>query len=473
MKEIKKFTVKFFENLKCDVSKDGDVLVVENVSKSFEDLFGQKSPYRLNFVSAEDGIFVGKGSSILSTMMKFLKGAGKTTLLKIDFDCNAEKEISKVISLKNCEIGNIIKKHKNNFFSRFTFITTFRYLNEAEQVVNEIYVHDGKVVNGDLNGYGIIEGDIDAVKDNRAKEDYNVARGRLKELLKDKNSEIEKTLGEKADVEIERIKEHYNRQIQEIGGDLNERLKKIKEMELALRVADEEDRYVLRLKLERMKKGLAKIGNDEAMERVLKEQEFTIKDAIHKYSLNIDNKLVNTTIIYYPIFSFNLFLHRSGEVKASGEKEASSGRLVEMVYNPLTKKLNNLFCESCGKPVSRINLCSSGHISCDDCLEKCGGCGRPFCKKCLKRSCSVCGKSLCKDCAIMCPSCGEYVCSDHLRKDSVSGEEMCVNCLRACPRCHSLAHPKFFGEALDGSKVCQKCLAEEKRGEVMKDIFGN
>jgi hypothetical protein len=38
-------------------------------------------------------------------------------------------------------------------------------------------------------------------------------------------------------------------------------------------------------------------------------------------------------------------------------------------------------------------------------------------------------------------------------------------------RCHGLSLPRYFGEAMDGSKVCQKCLGEEKRKRVMKGMF--
>jgi len=186
--------IEFFKNLKCDVLKDGDVVVVENVPKSFEDLHGKESPYRLSFDSNVEGTFVGKGSSMLAAITKFLDGTGKTTLLKIDFDCDAETEISKVISLKNCEISNLVKKHKNSFFSRFTFMTTFRYLNESEQAVNEIYVHNGEVVDGDLSGYTVVEGDSKLASGKHVEKDYAIAGGYLKNSLNDKTVEISKTL---------------------------------------------------------------------------------------------------------------------------------------------------------------------------------------------------------------------------------------------------------------------------------------
>ena len=461
--QIKKFTIGFFKNLQCVVSDKSDMLVVENVPKSFEDLYGKVAPYHLNFSDQISGTeFVGKGSALLVAMTKFLKEVGKTTLLKIDFDVNPTEEIKKVVHFKNCEIGNLIKKHKNNFFSRFTFISIFHYLNKSEQVVSEIYIHENKVVDGDLSGYKIVEGNNDEASGDYVEKDYEIARDTLKETLKKKTTEISKILKIKVEKEIERIEEHYGHLLDELGGDLSGTIKKVRKTELALRTAEDTEAEILRAKLDKLKKNLVKIGNNDSRDRILAEQEFTIKDAMHKHSLNIDNKLVNTTVIYYPVFNFNLFLNGD-----------NSKRYIEMNYDPLTKTLNKLFCESCGKNINKLNLCSSGHISCDNCLKKCGECGKLFCQKCLKKSCLSCGKLLCKNCAIMCLGCGKYVCQNHMRKDCVSGEDRCSNCLRACLRCHGLSHPKYFGEAMDGSKVCQKCLGAEKRGAVLERVFEN
>ncbi|MBT3398132.1 hypothetical protein HOA55_04195 [archaeon] len=461
MDQIKKFVIEFFKNLKCSVSLDGEVLVVENVPKSFEDLFGKESPYRLGFESGTGAIFVGKGSSLLAAMTKYLEGAGKTTLLKIDFDVDPEKEISKVLSLKNCEISNLVKKHKNNFFSRFTFMTTFRYLNESEQIVNEIYVHNGEVVDGDLGGYNVVEGDSDLSSGEHIGGDYDIAKVFLKGALQDKTSEISKVLGDKVEKEIERINLHYGNLLGELGGDLNGQLEKVKKLELELRMAEDSEKDGLRIRLDRLRKGLVKVGDDNARDKILKEQKFTVKDAMHKHSLGIDNKLVNTTVIYYPVFTFNLLLKGDG----------TSGRYIDMIYDPLTKSLNQVDCEGCGTRLNVLNLCSGGHICCGNCLRKCGECCEQFCVKCLTRSCSCCGKALCKNCSRMCLGCGKNVCENHMRVDCVSGEDRCVNCLRACMRCHGLSSPKFFGEAMDGSKVCQKCLGAERRGKVVESIF--
>jgi hypothetical protein len=513
--QIEKFVMEFFTNIKgkiswefapkgvppaqmasADADKGGNVLIIEDVPRGFEDLYGKTAPYRFSFISGiENSEFVGKGSSLLAAIQQFLKGAGKTTLLKIDFDVDPMVEIDKALSLKNCEINSLVKKYKNSFFSRFTFMTTFRYLNESEQVVNEIYVHDGKIVAGDLSGYRVLEGESQAVSQERVKEDYAIAKNILKDFLVSKTNEIGEALGRKVEEEVERIQDHYSNLLGELGKEFKKTVEKINEIELALgnmggaargipskegtdEVPSSSGREVLLTRLDRLKKILAKIEKEGAVENALKEKEFTIKDTMHKHSLNIDNKLVNTTVIYYPVFSFNLFLKGDSSVarnsvpsELGAKVPVSSGRFVEMNYDPLTRTLNKLVCESCGKDIVRLNLCAAGHISCDDCLEKCGECGKSFCGKCLKRSCLACGKLLCKDCAIMCGGCRKYVCENHMRKDCVSGDDRCVSCLRACLRCNGLANSKYFGEALDGSKICQKCLGAEKRGEVMKNIF--
>jgi len=462
MEQIKKFVIEFFRNLKCDVNLEGDVLVVENVPKGFEDLAGKVSPYRLSFVpDVENCEFVGKGSQMLASMTKYLAGAGKATLLRIDFDINPEAEVMKRVGLKNCSIDNFTKSYHNNFFSRFSFVTSFNYLNESDRIVSEIYVHNGKVVEGDLSGYTVVEGEDLKVDSEVIKRDYAVTKEKVLELVAEKQKEVAGILKEKVDSEVSRIKGHYDIQLKELGGDLNQKLEKIRELELELRTV--EDKSVLHEKLSRLRKGLVKAGDDDVVRRILKEREMTIQDVMQKFSLNIDRKLVNTTVIYYPVYSFKLCL--KSEIKEGVDK------IVEVSYDPLTKEFSGLDCETCGKKLDRVSICSGGHLSCDGCLDRCGECGEVFCLKCLQRSCKICGKKLCKGCVKMCLGCLGSVCATHMRMDCVTGEERCVSCLRACLRCHGMSEEEYFGEALDGSKVCLKCLGAERREEVLGKGF--
>lgn len=463
MEQIKKFTEGFFRNLKCEIILEKDFLIVKQVPKSFEDLFGKSSPYRISFVSGVEGCeFVGKGSLMMTTILKYLEGAGKATLLRIDFDVDAEVEIKKRLNLNNCSVESLTKGYRNSFFSRFSFVTNFNYLNESERCLSEIYVHNGEIVEGDLSGYKVVDGENLILDSEKVKRDYEIAKVRSVDLSKSKQKEITEVLKERVEVEVAGIEKYYDKALKEVGGDLNAKLKKIKSIELELRSCEEDDRENLRNRLDRLRGSLVKAGDDEVVKRVEKEREMTIRDMIHKYSLNVDRKLVNTTVIYYPVYNFKIYLD-SGKSK----------KLVEVGYDPLTRDFSGLNCEGCSGKLDKINLCEGGHICCGDCLGKCSECGGKFCIKCLKRSCNVCGRKLCRSCIKMCLGCGGVVCATHLRKDCVSGEERCVNCLRACLRCHGMSEEKFFGEAMDGSKVCQKCLGIEKSRGAVRKVFEN
>ncbi|MAG39984.1 hypothetical protein CMI41_03380 [Candidatus Pacearchaeota archaeon] len=464
MEKLKEFTLNFFNKLGANITKKGEVYVVSNIIKSFEDIVGQASPYPITFDKETKGAeYLSHTSIIFRAINKYLENAGKTTLLRIDFEEDLSEKLKKRIKLKNCEIENITKQHKNHFFSRFSFLTTFQYINKKEQILNEIYVHEGKVVEGSLDGYKIVEGENKIENKDFLMKDYDLAKEKLKELTISKTEEISKTLEKHLDKETEGIKKHYDNLLGELGGDLTKQLVKINELELQLRVAEgETEKEELKTKIDRLKKGLLKIADDEAKSRVLKEREFSVNNAKQKNSLNISNKLINTTVIYYPIFQFNLYI-----------KGDNSKRFLELSYDPLTKEMDKLKCECCGTQIEEVQIDEAGHLTCSNCLDHCSECGKVYCGKCLNKSCHACGKPLCKKCSKVCFACGKYACPTHLRKDCVSGEDRCTMCLRACLRCHGLAEEKHFGESMDGSKVCQKCLAQENRNKIMKNIFEN
>jgi len=468
--KIKTFTEEFLKNLNATITKNASTWKVENIPQSFQDFVGLQTPYILNFTEADgNSLFVGQGSRFFVAMTEYLENVGKNTILKIDFDKgestqNPAEEIRKRISLKNCEIENLAKTFTNHFFTRFTFRTQFRYLNESETIVSEVYVHDGVVVTGDLSGYKVVEGTLESsdssISFDSLEADHDAAIKRVKELVFSKTAAISTLLEKDLEEEQGRIRAHYESLLAELGGDLETRIAKVREIELQLRVAEGIEADELRAKHERLQKNLVKLADDEAREKIEREQKFTLQDAKTKHSLTIDNKLMNTTLIYYPVYSCNLYL-----------KGYDSKRFITLSYDPLLQKLGPITCEVCKNLVADITLCSNGHIMCESCLDKCGECGKIHCKNCVSKSCNSCGKKLCKGCSFLCFGCSKYVCSTHFRSDIVTGEQRCVMCLRACLRCHGLTEAKYFGEALDGSKVCQKCLGSEKRGEVLKDVF--
>lgn len=465
MDQVKNFVYGFFENLKCDLKWEKEKLIVNNIPERFEKFFGKKSPYKIVFSREEnDGSceVAVIGSYLIKAIKNYLEDSGKTTLLKINFQIDPEEEIKKHIHLKNSRVEKLVKKFTNNFFTRFTFQSNFMYLNKNEKVLNHIFVHNGEIIYGDLDEYEVSEGDSRDVSSENIKRDYNSAKEEIKRILQGKTKEISKFLEIQLEKEILRIQKHFA-QIEVEGGEgLVQNMEKIKFLEGELGKNPEEDDKI-KERISRIQKIVENLQEKGSPEKFDEEKDLEIASEKNKHSLNIGNKLINTTVIYYPIYTFDVFL-----------KNEHAGRIIELSFNPLTKELNPFFCECCKEEIKEITLCSSGHISCDKCMSICADCNKQYCKDCLSRSCSVCGRDICKNCTCRCISCGQVVCKGHAKKDHITGRHHCVNCLKRCTRCHEYKDPKYFRiSPIDRMQVCGKCASKEVSRETLKKVFSD
>jgi hypothetical protein len=69
-----------------------------------------------------------------------------------------------------------------------------------------------------------------------------------------------------------------------------------------------------------------------------------------------------------------------------------SSRTFPVVFNPLTRSLDPLPCESCRHPRGGYFLCDEKlHIVCAVCFQKCPRCAKPFCPVCHPKGCPRCG----------------------------------------------------------------------------------
>ncbi|MBI2629877.1 hypothetical protein HYW76_02135 [Candidatus Pacearchaeota archaeon] len=449
IKDIKDFTINFFQNLKCTISINEEVYTITNAPKDFEDFFGKKSPYYLVFEKSrekENTELITQGSYLLKAIKDYLDNKGQTTLLKLEINVNPIEIIKKKLSLKGCSINNISKKVENKTIIRFTFSSVFQYLNEKEQIINEIYTDDSGIINFNINKYSIIEGDKEEVSIKDIKEYHAKAKEQLKKNLVQNTEEISHLLEKKLDREKERIGKHFSNQIKEIDEEINKNSERIRILEEQKKKAAEKDIPIIEEKISGIKEAIKAIQKDNLKEKIKKEEEFLLNDEIRKHSLNINNKLVNTSIIYYPVFLFNFILFND-----------STRRYYQLKYNPITDEISRTNCENCKKEIDEIYLCFSGHISCEACLDKCECCNKQFCKNCLDKKCDICGKLLCKNCSVKCKKCWKQVCKTHMVKNS-TGEEYCINCLKFCAGCKSWNLKEKMKKCRNcGVDLCEKC----------------
>jgi hypothetical protein len=447
------FVEKFFKNLGCDVDFENEILFVENVPVDFQKYYGKNEPYKfsLNKSRGDDVEVLEKGSYTMKVINSYLENSGQTTLLKIDFNLNPELEIRKRLNFINSRIVKLAPKKKYDIFFRFTFHTSFQYLNEEDKIINDIYIHDGKVVNGNLDSYPVIEGKKSEIKIPDMKEPYFVAKDELKNRLKYKISNIADDLGLKLKKEIWRIEDHFKKEGSELMDNIKKTVEKLNEL-----VVEGDG-----VKIDRQKRILHNLKLKLNPKERVKDRDRSIYIEKTKHSLNINNKLFNTTLIYHPLYAYDIYLDNGFLTNK-----------IEVVFNPLLKSLEEVYCYSCKGMVNEIYLCSNGHVSCKACFTRCESCGQGHCKDCVLTVCSLCNHSICERCIAKCARCNKVVCKTHTHFDKLTDKIYCNNCLIRCERCEKMKNKEdFHVSKKTKAKICGDCFRDEAKERVLKDVF--
>ncbi len=457
MEKLNELVMSFFKRMNANILQKSEFFIMDNVDPSFEKVYGKKSPYTISFLEKDrnnsEVDCVLPGTKLFKTIINSLNTNTSTTILKINLAVNPLDEIKKRISLKNCRLKDLKEDYENNFFSRFTFKTNLRYLNKNEELIREIFVHEGKIVRGNLEDYNISEGELKEIDAKYMEKDYALAKNNLREVIQPEIQELTKEISENLDKEINRINSHYDNFKREFQESLERNEKRLKELESEPESPERQE------KIQRLQK-----SNQDSLKQEIKkleqEQQFTIQDTKQKHALAMDTKLINTTVLYYPQYKLNLIL-----------EDGPTKKNFQIIYDPLTNQMGNIECSNCKKEMTELALCKSSHVCCPSCLFRCVSCGGQFCEKCLNNKCNSCGGPICDACTIICKGCKQTYCKQHIREDSFSGEGYCIDCLGFCSECKKSALKKNLIEVSPGKNICFKCQAREKKEKVLKEIF--
>jgi hypothetical protein len=457
MEKLFNMVLSFFKRMGADCTPMDNHIIIRNAIPSFEELYGKKAPYFIYFYD-EDPKDLSKdyffpGTKLFKAIIGSLDEGSSTTLLKINFNLDPIKEIEKSISLKNCILKDVKQDYKNNFFSRFTFKVSLLYLNKREEIIKEIFIHCGKIINGDLDNYLLSEGELDQVDSKYLDNDYLIAKDNIRKLIQSDVEKISFKILQGQNIELKRIQEHFLSQKNELYNLIEKNNKKIKEITIEDKTTEKED------KLTKLKK-----TNSDIIEKDLikldTEEKFALSNEKQKHALNIDIKLMNTTVIYYPVYLLNLLI-----------ADGNLNRNLQLKYDPLIGKMDQNRCYSCLSELKQISFCSSGHICCSDCLFRCGSCGNQFCQKCLTSKCNSCGSPICDKCKTQCTKCNKSYCKQHIREDKILRKSYCSNCIVFCSNCFEGFLEENLTTSDDGKKVCIRCKSKILKDKLLGDLF--
>jgi len=284
----KKFLLEFFKD--SDIEEKEGVLTVNNASEDFENFIGKKAPYKFVFdiqthnkVANSDLIM--QGSYFLLAIRDYLENKGQTSLVKIQ-EIPGKSILSK---LKGDKI-----------FYEFSFISTYQYLNDKKQTLNNFFFKDGKILDLDISKFKTQRGNKEDILDLDPLEDYQIAKKKLHEIINKDIKPIKNILKNKLEKELTRIKGHYAKQIKEKDDEVESCANKIRLLQSKLRhTSYERDRNIIMRMIRESTERLEMLKKRSYKERLKVEEEFHIKDEVEKHALAIKNNLINITVYYY------------------------------------------------------------------------------------------------------------------------------------------------------------------------------
>ncbi len=163
----------------------------------------------------------------------------------------------------------------------------------------------------------------------------------------------------------------------------------------------------LQRRVERASDDARRAPLEDKLAAVQIEREAKLADVEAKYRLRVELDLINLQVIVQPKLLLPVRV---------GNRTATIERTV--VWDPLLHRLEPLACDVCGRPSTRLTLCSGGHLAHEDCLlaEQCVDCKRVYCRLCADQMsrCVVCDRPVCEHSLNRCPDCGRGTCREHV-----------------------------------------------------------
>ena len=137
------------------------------------------------------------------------------------------------------------------------------------------------------------------------------------------------------------------------------------------------------------------------------ERQDKLADVEAKYRLRVELELINLQVIVQPKILLPVRIaHRTVTVERTA------------VWDPLLHRIEPLACDVCGRPATRLTLCSGGHLAHEDCLspEQCVDCKRVYCHLCADwmGRCVVCDRPVCRHSLNRCGVCERATCHEHV-----------------------------------------------------------
>ena len=383
-------------------TEDGcmDIVVTREVSKAL----AMPEHARLCFTYGESGdgmTYASYDSDFFRSLKRLFGGGEKFSAVRFEPPpANIEKlskSIPERLPLRNAtyRMGKSEFKEVSYllFYFTYTALSDEKYEGMLPVLINEMnlsavpFIGNHEGFSDDAGYQGSIERQV---KEEVLCAAYAAGTGMVRERLKDFLKSLERRLNR----DIRRITEYY----EALG---NETKKIIEKKVLSLGTVDKVREAVGHAKtnaspdtlqvldcLEEELKTKRVVGEGQIRDRVLlceggdkllgkldaieAERKGKIQDLVAKYAVTVQMEPVSVINIGVRVPVFWIEMRRR-----------LASRQFPLTYNPITRHIDPLPCESCYAPVAPYSLCDEKlHIICSRCFASCPSCGKHYCKAC-------------------------------------------------------------------------------------------
>ncbi len=125
-------------------------------------------------------------------------------------------------------------------------------------------------------------------------------------------------------------------------------------------------------------------GRREAarIEAIEREYRAKVRDLRRKYAMTVEVELLQGVRVALPVARARVNVMRRKGV-----------RPCHLDWNPLSRRLDDLYCESCGAfPGAQLVCDERQHMVCPECMARCSSCGKSYCRACYRDRCPKCGQ---------------------------------------------------------------------------------
>ncbi|MCS7253192.1 MAG: hypothetical protein RMK18_07560 [Armatimonadota bacterium] len=184
------------------------------------------------------------------------------------------------------------------------------------------------------------------------------------------------------------------------------------------------------------------------MEKLIAERDERLREELQRYQPFVSAQVVGIAEVNIPAIEFRFTV---------------SNDSLQLSFPTYCNLYDGTFmfvaCANCGSQTSYVNLCTSGHIACNDCILSCSTCGTEYCKSCIRNFCELCNLPVCDECLLNCGLCHRNVCKIHNIECEFCRKKVCKICSIECHICGKGAcFDHSISCAICSRGICNDCL---------------